>query len=72
MSIFITCDASSNVYNIVIDSEIMILRDNITIYKNIDIPLYIYSTSKINYNTFNVKEDITVYLIKLYSHYLTE
>jgi len=47
MSIFITCDASSNGYNIVIDSEIMILRDNITIFKRdkiIDISLYIYST----------------------------
>jgi len=59
MSIFITCDANSNGYNIIIDSEIMILRDNITIYKNIDISLYIYSTSKINYNSFNIKEDIT-------------
>jgi len=31
--IFIICDASSNGYNIVIDSERMILRDNITIYE---------------------------------------
>jgi len=54
----------------------MILRDNITIYelvnKNIDIPLYIHSASKINYNELNDKEDITEDLIKLYSHYLTE
>jgi len=76
MPIFITGDARSSGYNIVIDSERMILRDNITIYKldkeNIDIPLYIYSASKINYKEFNVKEDIIEDLIKLYSHYITE
>ena len=75
-AIFITCNVSSNGYNIVIDSERMILRDNIIIYelvdKNIDIPLYIYSTSKINYDKLNVKEDIIKDLIKLYSQYLTE
>ena len=33
MPIFITYDSSSDGYNIVIDSERMILRDNITIYE---------------------------------------
>jgi len=76
MPIFITGDASSDGYNIVIDSEKMILRDNIKIFKlnkkNVNIPLYIYSRSKINYNKLNFKKDITEGLIKLYSHYLTE
>jgi len=76
MPIFITYDSSSDGYNIVIDSERMILRDNIKIFKQrdkiIDIPLYVYSASKIDYNKLNIEVDITKNLIKLYSHYLTE
>jgi hypothetical protein len=76
MPIFITYDTFSNGYKVVIDSKRLILRDDINIYVGlkIDIPLYIYSISEINFcdeiftNDENLK--ITNELIEFYIHYL--